>query len=75
VPHHHHKHAFVPQTAPAQTSNSTPTVDGEQPRDDRPMTAEAIRLCAYCKWESAGKPSGDGVEFWLEAEHELGTAQ
>ncbi|MCE9606032.1 MAG: DUF2934 domain-containing protein [Planctomycetia bacterium] len=39
------------------------------------MTEEAIRLCAYRKWESAGKPSGDGVEFWLAAEHESATAQ
>jgi hypothetical protein len=32
---------------------------------------EDIRLCAYCKWEAAGKPGGDGVNFWLEAEKEL----
>jgi hypothetical protein len=32
---------------------------------------EDIRLCAYCKWEAAGKPGGDGVDFWLEAEKEL----
>lgn len=75
VPHHHHKHAFIPPTAPAHTSNTTATVDGKQSHDDRPMTAETIRLCAYRKWESAGRPSGDGVEFWLEAEHELATAQ
>jgi hypothetical protein len=32
---------------------------------------DEIRLRAYQKWESAGKPSGDGVCFWLEAECEL----
>ncbi len=32
---------------------------------------DKIRLCAYHKWESAGKPAGDGVHFWLEAEREL----
>ena len=32
---------------------------------------EDIRLCAYQKWEAAGKPTGDGVQFWLEAEQEL----
>jgi hypothetical protein len=32
---------------------------------------EDIRLCAYCKWETAGRPGGDGVNFWLEAEIEL----
>lgn len=29
------------------------------------------RLCAYRKWESTGMPSGDGIQFWLEAEQEL----
>ena len=31
----------------------------------------AIREIAYSKWEKAGWPSGDGVEFWLDAEHEF----
>ncbi|MBL8817311.1 MAG: DUF2934 domain-containing protein [Planctomyces sp.] len=31
----------------------------------------AIRELAYFKWESAGFPDGDGLEFWLEAEREL----
>ena len=26
---------------------------------------------AYEKWEAAGKPPGDGSEFWLQAEKEL----
>lgn len=33
---------------------------------------EQIRCLAYQKWETAGHPPGDGVEFWLEAEQELG---
>jgi hypothetical protein len=33
---------------------------------------EVIRLRAYFKWEAAGRPEGDGVSFWLEAEKELG---
>jgi hypothetical protein len=32
---------------------------------------EEIRLRAYARWEHAGKPAGDGVKFWLEAEQEL----
>lgn len=32
---------------------------------------EEIRLLAYLKWERAGYPTNDGVEFWLEAEKEL----
>ena len=31
----------------------------------------AIRELAYAKWEAAGRPAGDGVQFWLEAEREL----
>jgi hypothetical protein len=30
-----------------------------------------IRLRANRKWEAAGKPAGDGIQFWLEAEQEL----
>jgi hypothetical protein len=32
---------------------------------------ENIQLAAYLKWEVAGKPAGDGIPFWLEAEKEL----
>jgi hypothetical protein len=37
----------------------------------RPVTEEQVRLCAYLKWERAGRPASDGVQFWLEAEREL----
>jgi Protein of unknown function (DUF2934) len=36
-----------------------------------PVPEAAIRLCAYLKWEAAGKPPGDGMDFWLQARHEL----
>jgi hypothetical protein len=29
----------------------------------------------YQKWETAGKPGGDGVNFWLIAERELSQAK
>ncbi len=32
---------------------------------------QEIRELAYSKWEVAGHPPGDGVNFWLEAEAEL----
>jgi hypothetical protein len=35
------------------------------------MEEACVRLRAYQKWEAAGKPDGDGVNFWLEAEREL----
>jgi hypothetical protein len=32
---------------------------------------EAVRIGAYFRWDAAGRPGGDGVRFWLEAEQEL----
>ena len=50
-------------------------LDGASAQNARPkpraVSEDEIRLCAYCKWENSGKPSGDGVQFWLEAEREL----
>jgi hypothetical protein len=38
----------------------------------RPIVSEGeIRVRAYSKWVAAGRPQGDGVAFWLEAEREL----
>jgi hypothetical protein len=34
-------------------------------------SAEEIRPLAYWKWEQAGCPVSDGVEFWLAAETEI----
>jgi hypothetical protein len=31
---------------------------------------EKIRCLAYEKWEAAGRPACDGVEYWLQAEQE-----
>lgn len=35
------------------------------------MSEDQIRNLAYLNWERAGRPEGDGVEFWLKAEEEL----
>lgn len=32
---------------------------------------QQLRELAYYKWEQAGRPAGDGVQFWLQAEAEL----
>jgi len=32
---------------------------------------EAIRRRAYFKWEAAGKPAGEGTQFWVAAEKEI----
>lgn len=57
-------------THPGTTTQSTVAAGGKE-KNARSVSTEDIRLCAYRKWERAGKPSGDGVKFWLEAEHEM----
>jgi hypothetical protein len=37
-------------------------------------TEEEIREKAYTLWEEAGRPDGDGIEFWVRAEQELATS-
>lgn len=44
----------------------------ECPSDEFNM---AIRELAYYKWEAAGFPAGDGLNFWLEAEREINSRQ
>ena len=34
-------------------------------------TEESVREKAYSLWEEAGRPEGDGLEFWVEAERQL----
>ena len=65
---HDSKRSTQSQSAPqAQTA----VASGNKDRSAQLFSAEDIRLLAYRKWETAGKPAGDGVHFWLEAEHEL----
>lgn len=35
------------------------------------VCCEKVRELAYYKWEQAGYPSGDGVDFWLQAEADV----
>lgn len=45
-------------------------------RNDRVIPKDQrIRELAYFKWQDAGKPSGDGLEFWLAAEDEYNAAE
>lgn len=59
--------------ASVKPSAKTPLVVREAAtlsRNGKP-TEEDIRLRAYQKWEAAGRPDSDGVQFWLQAQHEL----
>jgi hypothetical protein len=70
---HQKKRAATPHSGsngPATTTQPAITSREKKP-EAQLITAEEIRLCAYRKWESAGKPTGDGIQFWLAAEHEL----
>ena len=71
---HHHRHQTPALPGPTGPTASSPTAiaPGAQGHDVRSASADDIRLCAYRKWESAGRPTGDGIQFWLEAEQELG---
>jgi len=70
---HHHKHATLAPSDPTgpATTTQTAVASGDKEHKTPLVSAEHIRLCAYRKWESAGKPTGDGISFWLEAEQEL----
>jgi hypothetical protein len=69
----HRKHATKPPSDLTGPAPATQTVvgSGDKGRNAQFAPAEAVRLCAYRKWEIAGKPTGDGIQFWLEAEQEL----
>ncbi len=58
------------QSAPAPAGRETPPLADEPTVKDR-VREQAIRERAYARWEAAGRPPGDGVSFWLEAEREL----
>lgn len=65
-----HKHHHKTET-PAQPASATSPSESEQVQKGKVKSQEAVRVHAYEKWEAAGKPNGDGVNFWLEAEREV----
>jgi hypothetical protein len=50
---------------------SVPPSSGSFVQTHEPLSVDAVRLRAFLKWQGAGRPGGDGVRFWLEAEQEL----
>jgi hypothetical protein len=64
--------AMGPEAASRTDDAPARAVASPAPDQNRkPVCQDHIRLRAYQKWEAAGKPDGDGLEFWLEAEREL----
>jgi hypothetical protein len=67
-----HKSAVPTASIPAEPATTVASIaiannDGQYGK----VFEEAVRVNAYYKWELAGKPQGDGVRFWLEAENDL----
>ena len=58
-----------------------PALHQSQPKPKPPMPQrqlkdastheDEIRPLAYRKWEEAGRPEDDGVQFWLAAEKQI----
>jgi hypothetical protein len=73
------KTATLAQPSSSKSAGQQKTAVASAPGDAAPKTKavseEAVRLRAYQKWEAAGRPAGDGVMFWLEAERELSQAK
>ncbi len=61
-------HAPDGATSVAQPAAST---GAQEHSNGKPPSEELVRLRAYQKWEVAGKPAGQDLRFWLEAEREL----
>lgn len=70
---HHPKHATAVRSAPTGSTAAAPqaVASNDTPPAGKVVTADDVHQCAYRKWESAGMPTGDGIDFWLQAEHEL----
>jgi len=70
---HHNKFATLSHADPGKPTIPTKAAVASSDNDHngKLCSDEDIRLCAYQKWEAAGKPAGDGVQFWLDAEQEL----
>jgi hypothetical protein len=67
---HHYKHATLTHDGPGKPATLSNAAN-DKGHDGNFALHEEIRLGAYLKWEAAGKPSGDGTQFWIEAEKEL----
>jgi hypothetical protein len=70
------RHAKSPTTPKPRSTKATSKVKAAQAVSDNGhhengVSEEAIRARAYEYWESSGRPEGDGLRFWLEAEQEL----
>lgn len=64
-------HAAKPDSAGRCGGCSTAVAPDSGRHAAKPASVEEIRLLAYRRWEGAGRPDGEAVQFWLQAEQEL----
>jgi hypothetical protein len=55
----------------SETKPAVASVLAEPSPNGETISEEEIRPSAYRHWVAAGKPGGDGVNFWLEAKREF----
>ena len=67
------KDAALTQVINKQVTTAQPqTAAKESPCAAAPTPCEEkIRELAYRKWQIAGRPEDDGIDFWLQAERDL----
>jgi len=70
---YHKKNALLEHAGPGNPTTPTKAAvaSSDNAHNGKLISDEDIRLFAYQKWVAAGKPVGDGVQFWLEAEQEM----
>jgi len=56
-------------TSKSKASASSGRADRAQ--SGKSIPEDAIRIRAHQKWEAAGKPNGEDLRFWLEAQREI----
>jgi Protein of unknown function (DUF2934) len=65
-----------PQPRPAPPAPAPDiSLQPEDPVYDTGALDDVIRTRAYFLWEQAGRPDGDGMQFWLDAQREIGNPE
>jgi len=72
--HHSHTDATMAAPQPARILQPVPQHHDNNGQGDHgfPCHDEEVRKLAYKKWQADGCPPGDGFDYWLTAERELG---
>jgi len=61
----------TPENPTSETRRAVASDLAESPLDGQPVSEDTVRLHAFWNWALAGKPEGEDLKFWLEAERQL----